>query len=220
MKAYVVWLIHFPTGTVALLTAITAFYYAKGSSRHIRSGRIFTVSMLIMLFSGGIAGWLKRSPDDVLMATLVMYTVFTAWLTVHRRRGETGAMEYLALSYLLLWIVVTLSIDPTWQRVNDPNFYIIMPVFAALFAGGDMYNLLRGLGARQRLARHIWRISFSLIWAAMAFGDKIIKMMHSSIEEMPYVLFGPGLFVICLMLYWLHRINRQDDTKIAMKTNY
>lgn len=209
MKAYVVWLIHFPTGTVALLAAIAAFYYAKGSPQHIRAGRIFTVSMLIMLFSGGVAGWLKRSPDDVLMAALVMYSVFTAWLTVHRRAGKTGVLEYLALAYLLLWLLVTLAIDPAWVLVRDPKFYTIMPTFAAGFAAGDVYNLVRGFGPRQRLARHIWRICFSQIWAAMAFGDKVIKMMDSSHEEMPYVLFGPGVVVLCVMFYWLFRIYRK-----------
>jgi hypothetical protein len=216
MKAYVVWLIHFPTGTVALLAAIAALYYVKGSSRHIRAGRIFIVSMLIMLFSGGVAGWIKKSPDDVLMAAMIIYTVFTAWLTVHRRAGETGIMEYLALTYLLGWLFVTLAIDTTWELVRDPNFYVIMPLFAALFAAGDVYNLLLGgLTGAQRLARHIWRVCFSLIWAAMAFGDKIIKLMHSSIEEMPHVLYGPALFVLCLMFYWLYRVYRGSGSAAA-----
>ena len=90
MKNLIIWLIHFPAGTVALLSAFAAFYYHKGSSQHRKAGDYFTIAMLAMLFSGGVAGWLKNSPDDVFLAALVFYTVFTAWLTLYRRPGETS----------------------------------------------------------------------------------------------------------------------------------
>ncbi|MDH5732089.1 MAG: hypothetical protein OEZ58_24150, partial [Gammaproteobacteria bacterium] len=64
-----------------------------------------------------------------------------------------------------------------------------------------------GLHEYKRLSRHIWRFSFSLIWAALAFGDKIIKILHSTIEEMLWVLLTPGIAVLLVALYWLIRIN-------------
>ncbi len=78
MKDLVVWLVHTPAGTVAFLSAIAAFVYSKGSWAHRRSGRYFTVSMLIMAVSGSLAGFLKGTPNDVFLGLMVFYSVFTA----------------------------------------------------------------------------------------------------------------------------------------------
>jgi hypothetical protein len=53
-----------------------------------------------------------------------------------------------------------------------------------------------------------WRISFSLVWAALSFGDKIIKMLDSTIDQMPYVVALPAIPVLCIMFYWLFRIDK------------
>ena len=81
---------------------------------------------------------------------------------------------------------------------------------ALIFAVGDIRNiLLKGMNQAHRLARHIWRISFSLVWAALAFGDKIIKMFDSTIDQMPYVVVVPASLVLCMMFYWLFRAYKE-----------
>lgn len=205
MQDLVVWLIHTPAGVVALLSAIAAFVYPKGSSIHRRVGKYFTISMLIMLVSGGVAGYLKESPDDVFLSLVVFYAVFTAWLTVFHKKGDTGLYEYVALAWIVVLGIVAFNIDPA--KVRAPDIYPFWVGLAAFFAIGDIRNLYqRGLSGSQRIARHVWRMSFSLIWAALAFGDKIIKMLDSTIEQMPYVVAAPALLVLVLMLYWLHRV--------------
>jgi uncharacterized membrane protein len=207
MKDLIIWLVHFPAGMTALVAVLSAFYYPKGTAPHRQTGKVFTIAMLVMLVSGGIAAVLKDSADDVLLAAFVFYTVFTAWLTVHRRPGESGLLERLALIYILGLGLGAAFVNPEWDTVRDPNFYITMPVLATLFALGDLHNLrTKGLRDVPRLARHVWRYGFSLIWAALAFGDKLIKMWDSTIKEMPYVLIGPGVLVMCVTLYWLYRI--------------
>jgi hypothetical protein len=207
LKELVVWLIHFPTRSVAILAAIAAFYYPKGSSKHKKAGQVFTIAMLIMLISGGIAGALKGSSDDVFLAALVFYTVFTAWLTVRHRQPLIGILEYLALAYIVIFGLAALSINPDWDKVREPGVYIFDACMALFFAVGDIRNiLLKGMKRTHRLARHIWRISFSLVWAALAFGDKIIKMLDSTIEQMPYVVVIPAIFVLGIMFYWLSRV--------------
>ncbi|MCG6938359.1 MAG: hypothetical protein LJE83_09345 [Gammaproteobacteria bacterium] len=207
MKELVVWLIHFPTGTVAILAAIAALYYPKGSSKHKKAGQVFTIAMLIMLISGGIAGALKGSSDDVFLAALVFYTVFTAWLTVRHRQPVIGILEYLALAYIVIFGLAALSIDPEWDKVREPGVYTFDAIMALIFAVGDIRNiLLKGMNQAHRLARHIWRISFSLVWAALSFVDKIIKMLDSTIDQMPYVIVIPVILVLCIMFYWLFRV--------------
>jgi hypothetical protein len=189
------------------LAAIAAFYYPKGSSKHKKAGEVFTITMLIMLISGGIAGALKGSAENVFLAALVSYTVFTAWLTVRHRRPVIGILEYLALAYIVIFGLAALSINPEWDKVREPGVLRFDAILALIFAVGDIRNiLLKGLQQAHRLARHIWRIAFSLVWAALAFGDKIIKMLGSTIDQMPYVVGIPVILVLCVMFYWLFRI--------------
>jgi len=208
MQDLVVWLIHTPAGAVALLSAIAAFVYPKGSAIHRRVGEYFTISMLIMLVSGGLAGYLKESPDDVFLSLIVFYAVFTAWLTVFHKKGDTGLCEYAALTWIVVLGIVAFNIDPAWDEIRDPSIYPFWVGLAVFFAIGDIRNLYhRGLSASQRIARHLWRMSFSLIWVALAFGDKIIKMLDSTIEQMLFVIAVPALLVLVLMLYWLYRVS-------------
>ncbi|MGH1461120.1 MAG: hypothetical protein ACRBB6_03700 [Neptuniibacter sp.] len=207
MKELVVWLIHFPTGTVAILAAMAAFYYPKGSVKHKKSGQVFTIAMMIMLISGGVAGVLKGSLEDVFLAALVFYTVFTAWLTVRHRQPVIGILEYFALVYIVIFGLAAVSIDPEWDMVKASGVYTFDAILAFIFAVGDIRNiLLKGMSKAHRLARHIWRISFSLVWAALAFSDKVIKMLDSTIDQMPYVAAVPATLVLCIMFYWLLRI--------------
>ena len=219
LKELVVWLIHFPTGTVAILAAIAAFYYPKGSSKHKKAGQVFTVAMLTMLTSGGIAGALKGSAENVFLAALVFYTVFTAWLTVRHRQPVIGILEYLALTYIVIFGLAALSIDPEWDQVSEPGVFTFDAIMALVFAIGDIRNIqLRGTSRTYQLARHIWRISFSLVWAALAFGDKIVKMLDSPIDQMPYVVAVPALLVLCTMFYWLFRVYKGRVILLPLQT--
>lgn len=216
MKELVVWLIHFPMGTAAILAAIAAFNYPKGSLKHRKAGQVFTIAMLIMLISGGIAGALKGSVENVFLAALVSYTVFTAWLTVRHRQPVIGMLEYLALVYIVIFGLAALSIDPQWDKVKEPGIYTFDATLALFFAVGDIRNIvLKGMNQTHRLARHVWRISFSLVWAALSFGDKIIKMLGSTIEQMPYVIVIPAALVLCIMFYWLFRIYKGSDATVV-----
>jgi len=160
-----------------------------------------------MLISGGIAGVLKGSPEDVFLAAMVSYTVFTAWLTVRHRQPVIGILEYLALAYIVIFGLAALSINPEWDKVKNPGVFTFDAIMALIFAVGDIRNiLLKGMNQTHRMARHIWRISFSLVWAALAFGDKIIKMLDSTIDQMLYVVVIPATIVLCIMFYWLFKV--------------
>lgn len=194
-------------GTVALLAAVAALYYKKGSEKHKKTGKVFIIAMLIMLVSGAIAGALKGSPDDVFLAALVFYTVFTAWLTVRQNQPAIGFLDYIALTYIVIFGLAALSINPDWDKVREPGVYTFDAILALIFAVGDIRNiLLNGLKRAHRLVRHIWRILFSFIWAVLAFSDKIIKMLDSTINQMPYMVVIPVILVLSIISYWVFKV--------------
>lgn len=209
LEEVVFWLIHFPTGTVAILAAVGASYYPKGSSKHKKTGQVFTIAMIIMLISGGIAGALKGSLDDVFLAALAFYTVFTAWLAARPHRPVIGILEYLALGYIAIFGLAALSVNPEWDMLKEPDVYTFDAIMALIFIVGDFRKIvLKSTKRTHRLARQIWRISFSLVWAALAFGDKIVKMLGATIDQTPYVIVIPVILVLCSMVYWLFRVYR------------
>jgi len=201
---------------VAILAAMAAFYYPKGSSPHKRAGRVFIIAMLIMLISGGIAGVLMGAIAEVFLAALVSYTVVTAWLAGVRYQPVTRVLEYVALAYILIFVLAALSMNYGWDKTNASGVYTFNAIIALFFAAGDIRSLmLKGANRAYRLARHIWRISFSLAWAGLAFSDKIIKMLDSTIERMPFVAFAPAAAIFCVMVYWLFRIYKGRAVLLA-----
>lgn len=212
MKEIIVWLVHTPAGTVGLVAAIVALFGKKGAALHRKAGTYFTVSMLVMLIAGLVAGLLKESPGDMLLSAVVMYTVFTAWLTAHHKVNETGFLEQVALAWIVAVAIAAFFLNTGWREADAPNIYFFWGGFAALCAIGDLRNLYRaGLSGIQRVIRHVWRVGFSLIWTALALTDKIVKAQGSNVKELPeeqllYIVGIPTILILILISFWIINI--------------
>ncbi len=212
MKDIIVWAIHTPAGTTVLVTAILAMFAKKGSTSHKKAGSWFAVSMMVMLASGIAAAYLKNSTDDMMLGAIVMYTVFTGWLAARHKKREPGLMEVVALIWVIGFAVTAFSISMGWREVQAPIAYLVWGGLAILLALGDIRNLYHsGLSGAQRIIRHVWRIGFSLIWAALAFTDKIVKMMGANTksmqgEQLLLIVGIPTILILVGILYWIAKI--------------
>ena len=219
MKDIIVWAIHTPAGTLALVTAVVAMCAKKGSARHRKAGSYFTASMMVMLVSGIAAAYLKDSINDIMLGAIVLYTLFTAWLAVHHKKNETGVLEGIALIWVVGFAIAAFSISTGWREADAPPLtdvpplaYLVWGGFAILCALGDIRNLYQsGLSGTQRIIRHVWRIGFSLVWAALAFTDKIVKLLGANIKSMQeeqiiLIVAVPALLIITTIVYWITRI--------------
>ena len=212
MKETIVWLIHTPAGTVGLVAAVVALFAIKGAVLHRKAGIYFTVSMLIMLIAGFVAALIKESPGDMLLSAVVTYTVFTAWLTVQRKIGETGFLERAAITWIMGVAIAAFILSTGRSEAGTPDIYPFWTGFAVFCAIGDLRNLRRaGLTSVQRVIRHVWRIGFSLVWTALALTDKIIKAQGSNVKEMPvdqllYIVGIPTMLILIITMYWIMNI--------------
>jgi hypothetical protein len=212
MKDIIVWAIHAPAGTTVLVTAVFAMFAKKGSALHRKAGFCFTISMMVMLISGVAAAYLKNSIGDMMLGALVMYTVFTAWLTVHNKKNETGLLEVTALIWVVGFAITAFAISMGWREEEAPFTYLIWGGLAIFFALGDIRNLYHsGLSGTQRIIRHVLRIGFSLVWAALAFTDKIVKMMGANLksmqeEQLLLIVAIPAMLILITTLYWITQI--------------
>lgn len=212
MKDIIVWAIHAPAGMLVLVTAVVAMSAEKGSVLHRKAGSCFTLSMMFMLVSGVAAAYLKESIDDMMLGALVMYTVITAWLAVHHKKNETGLPEVVALIWVVGFAITAFSISLGWRDVEAPFAYLIWGGLAILCVLGDIRNLYQsGLSGTQRIIRHVWRIGFSLVWAALALTDKIVKTLGANLksmqeEQLLLIVAIPTMLILITTLYWIVKI--------------
>ena len=210
MKEIIVWAIHTPAGTIGIVASIVILFTRKGTPIHRKMGRWFTGSMLIMLCSGFLAALLKDSTGDMFLSAVIAYTVFTAWLTTFHRHGEAGVLEYAALTWIVALCAAAIVLNTQWiLETGIPNLYPFWAVFAAICALGDIRNIRKGgLTGTQRIIRHVWRVGFSLLWAALALTDKIMKAQGSDVKELPqgevlYIIVIPIAVILIVVVCWL-----------------
>ena len=205
--------IHIACGLLALLSGAVAFTVRKGGGVHVSAGTWFCVAMLVLGVTASILAPFKSPPDSPLGGIMVCYFVATAWMTARRRSGTPGRFEKFACAIVL--VIALAIIGSGFRLALSPTAPSGPPGPFALFALGgicllagllDLRFIVRGkLSARQRITRHLWRMSFAFFIATGSFflGQQ---------DALPRVVRGsPILFVLAfapfvLMLFWLARV--------------
>ena len=206
-------LFHICTASLGLLSGGVAMVFRKGSSGHRWAGNVFVLSMLSMAGSAAYIALTKSETPNFLGGVLTLYMVATAWWAAKRRDGQTGLFDWsalliaLALGAAFVTYGLEARISPTGLKNGYPaTFYFIFGSGTLLSAAGDIRMLARGgvLGAF-RIVRHLWRMSFALLFAVSSFFLGQQKVMPPSWRGSK-LLFVPPLLVLLTMLYWLIRI--------------
>lgn len=203
--------LHIAGASAALVAGAVALTVRKGDRVHRAAGKVFVVSMVIMLaVAAGTSPFLPDpQPGQVYGSIFVIYLVATAWMTVKRPEGQVGRFEsgafILTVLLALAGIIGALAGDtPAWA----------FALAASLAAVGDLRVLRRG-GVRgpSRIARHLWRMCAALFVATGSF-------FLGQADEIPAALRGPHLMIpafapLVLMLFWLIRVRIGRTFKAA-----
>jgi len=168
--------IHIIGGTLGMLSGYVAIFLRKGSRRHAIVGKVFVVSMLTMAACGVVLAAMKSDPSNMIGGTFTFYLVGTAWLAGRRKDREArtslldwaGLLVTLGVSALEITWGSQAALSPTGMKFNyPPGPFFFMGSVAVLATVGDVRLLLRGgIAGTQRVARHLWRMSFGLFIAA------------------------------------------------------
>jgi hypothetical protein len=223
MKYSPLLILHICGAIVGLLSGTAALIFRKGSRRHRTAGNVFFTSMLIMSASGAyIAAFIKPNMGNILGGVLTFYLVATGWLTVMRKEGETGLIEYGLL--LLALAQGTGGLLYGWEAANSatglkegypPAPYLVFGSVAVLAAASDVRMLIRGgVSGAQRIARHLWRMCVAFLIAAFSFF--LGKRDHSpSAIRGSLFLNVPMLLIAFAMIYWVVRVRFTNTYKRA-----
>lgn len=223
--------LHICGAGIGLLSGTAALIFRKGFRRHRAAGNVFFVSMLTMAASGAaIAAFIKPNIGNVFGGVVTFYLVATGWLTVLRKEGETGLVEY---GLLLLALATTGGgLLFGWEAAHSasglkegypPAPYLVFGCLSMWAAGLDVRMLVRkGLAGPPRIRRHLWRMCVAFLIAAFSFFLGKQQHFPAAIRG-SQVLNLPMILILITMIYWLIRVRvaatykkRGDDRQMAV----
>lgn len=222
--------IHIIAGSIAVIAGFISIFSVKGLKLHRKSGMVFVYSMVVLSLTGVVIAVVKNQPPSVIGGSLAFYLVITALLTV---RPWDQRSRWLDLGALVVGVAVAaaaikMGVDalnnPTNSMSGVPSFMMFLFATVALLGAVGDIRIMRtgGIQGARRIARHLWRMCFSLFIASGSFFLGQAKVIPKPIRIVP-LLAIPALLPLVLLLYWLVRVrftkwyrSRADSFKPAL----
>jgi uncharacterized membrane protein len=208
-------LVHIIAGLLAITAGFAALFSAKGGRLHRRSGIVFVGAMIVMAGLGGVIAAMQFhigfQKMNVVAATLTLYLVVTALLTVRPNRGPGARAVDVACSLVALaagLFAIGFGVDSLLRGPKLSWFpaapAIVFGTIALLAALGDL-RIARGrvLDPPHRIARHLWRMGVAMFIATASFFLGQAKVFPLEVRILP-LLAAPVLLVLATMFfYWI-----------------
>ncbi len=215
-------MIHILGGALGMLSGYVAIFLRKGSRRHAVAGSVFVVSMLTMAACGVTLAVMKSQPGNILGGTFTFYLVATAWLTARRKDGAagTGLLDWgglllaLAIASTELTWGTQAALSPTGMKYDyPPGPFFFMGSVALLATLGDVRLLVRGgIAGTQRIARHLWRMSFGLFIAAASIFLARAHLFPAFMRKTG-MLAVLSFLPLALLIFWMIRVRLVNAVK-------
>ena len=210
-------MLHVCGAIVALLSGFMTMGLRKGSGLHGAAGTIFSVSLFTASAAGAyMAAFIKPNNGNVMGGVLTCYLVATGWMAAKRRDRKVDSFDFSALlvAVAIGTAGVTWGFQAALSRTGlkdgyPPAMYFIFGSIALLFAASDVRMVVRGgVSGAQRIARHLWRMSVSLLFALISFYPSRAHLFPKWLNETK-LLYVPHVLLVGAMLFWLVRVSRK-----------
>jgi uncharacterized membrane protein len=200
--------LHVSAGILGLASGAVALIARKGQRLHRLAGRVFFVSMLLMAALGAAISPFMPQPQwgNVTMGVFVIYLVATSWVTIGRRENSVGVFE-LGAGLFAMGVAAAGAIVTLWGIKGPLGLGSLVFVGVGLLAaGGDLRVFWRGgISSAARVARHLWRMCFALLIAAISLflGQ---QQLFPALLRKTGALLVPEVLVLGLLIFWLVRV--------------
>ena len=214
--------VHVIAGVLAIATGFVALYAAKGGTLHRRSGMLFVYAMLVMSLSGAVVaighpGAVMNIPAGLITAYLVVTSLATLREPSPERDGAERAAMFAGFA-LGAGSAIAAAVQGARGR---PQFAYPLVMFALLALGaarGDL-RMIRagGIRGKERIRRHLWRMSTALFIAAGSFFLGPVRRIPEPLR-IPLLRAIPFV-VLITMAYWLWRYRRRRPSSPVVTVN-
>jgi hypothetical protein len=209
--------IHVAGGVIGVLSGFVALYALKGGPLHRRSGMVFVYAMLTMSLMGALVAVGRAGAAMNIPAGLItVYLVITSLATMRPPSPERQRVERAAMVVGFALGVGTAVAAMAQAALGRPQFAFPLVMFAGLTLGaarGDL-RMMRagGIRGKERIRRHLWRMSTALFIAAASFflgpARRIPEPLRLGLFKLvPFV-------VLATMAYWLWRYRRNQPVPV------
>lgn len=204
--------LHIGGGIIGLLAGTLAIASQKGGTIHRAAGNVFFTSMFVTyLIGAGVAPFLTEGQrPNFTGGVLSLYLLITGWRTARRGDFQAGREELFGLVTALViaglgFVFMRMGMNsPTGTVDGSPPEAFFIFIFAGSAAAAGELNVIlrRGISSAARIARHLWRMCFSLFIAAssLLLGQPQVFPDWFNASPLPFLFaFSP----LIAMVIWL-----------------
>lgn len=206
---------HISGGAIGMITGVVALAARKGQRVHRAAGKLFFMAMFMAYAIGaGVAPFLETGQrPNFIAGIMALYLLVSGTVAARRRDTKAGASEVIGL-------VVALSITAAgliFMRMgaaspsgtvdgSPPQAFVLFTIAGAFAAAGELNFLIRRqLSNVARIARHLWRMCFSLFIASGSFFLGQQQVFPEGLQD-SVLLLVLALAPLPVMLFWLGKI--------------
>jgi hypothetical protein len=202
LEEWVLWL-HIAGGTVSLFAGLGALVTTKGGLRHRQAGKVFLVSMGVVVGTAFVLLPLNPTPFRAILSLVAIfsgYLAFSGYRVLSRKRPAQTAhtVDWIAAGSVIA-ACLGLSVWGIIWFLGGRSFGIVMLVFAGIgiaFGTSDIY-LFRTNDAKDWMVTHLQRMIGAFIATVSAVSAvNLTPMMGIAAWLWPTVLGVP------LIYYW------------------
>lgn len=217
---------HIAGGAIGMVTGVVALASRKGQRVHRAAGSVFFFAMFAAYAIGaGVAPFLESGQRPNFVAGIMaLYLLISGAVAARRRDAQAGAPEIIGLMVALSITAAGLifmrmgAASPSGTVDGSPPPAFLLFVVAGVFAAAGELNVLlrKRLSNTARIARHLWRMCFSLFIASgsLFLGQQQVFPKALRDSSLLYVL---ALAPLPVMLFWLGKVRFDDWRRRRMK---
>lgn len=218
---------HIAGGAIGMVTGVVALASRKGQRVHRMAGSVFFFAMFAAYAIGaGVAPFLDTGQRPNFVAGIMaLYLLVSGAMAARRRDVKAGATEVIGLMVALsitaagvIFMQMGAASPSGTVDGSPPQAFLLFTIAGAFAAAGELHVLVRKqLSNVSRIARHLWRMSFSLFIASGSFFLGQPQVFPEALREtilLPVLALAP----LPVMLFWLGKVRfdwRQRRVKAA-----
>ena len=207
--------LHIGGGTLGMLSGVGALLSRKGEWAHRFAGNVFFLSMLVTYAIGaGVAPFLSEGQrPNTIAGIMALYLLISGWMAVKRPENTSGRLEVFGLGVAVLvasagGLFMYMGAHSASGTIDGspPQAFLVFALAGTFAALGELNVILRGgISGAARVARHLWRMCFSLFIASGSFFLGQQQVMPEWMRDSPLLLVA-ALAPLAFMFFWLIRV--------------